>query len=89
MPREFEQLQPHEFEKLIDGYKKRKKEQEFSYAYFTACIMNTQLKEPITPHKILEPIWKEEQNERQTADDEEYLRNRFKMPKGGTAECQR
>lgn len=83
LPRDFEEMQPHEFEKLLDGYKKRKREREFEQAYFTTWVLNAQLTKPITAQQILEPLWKVEENEKQTEDDEEYMRKTFRMPKGG------
>lgn len=83
LPHEFEELQPHEFEKLLDGYRSRKRESELQQAYFTAWIVNVQLTKPISAQQILDPLWKAEENEKQTEDDEDYMRKAFRMPKGG------
>ena len=77
-PRQFEELQPHEFYALLDGYHWRKKYQEGIFAYFTAWLINTHLKEPISPAVILAPLQENQKNkEDRRKEDEEYLRKRF------------
>lgn len=61
----------------------RKKENEYIQAYFTASIINCQLKDPIQPKELLNPLWSDDKNKSNPMEDEEYLRKKFRIPKGG------
>lgn len=77
-PRSFEELQPHEFYKLIEGYIWRKKEAENKTAYFLAHLINAQgtLKKPVTPKDLLAPLRPDEIRDKRK-EDAEYLRKLF------------
>jgi len=79
-PREFEKLQPHEFYKLLDGYKWRKYELESLAAYFVAPIINSQgtLKHPVSMKDLIDPL----QPDRKRAEKQseaEYLKQVFNL----------
>lgn len=83
-PWEFEQLQPHEFIALLKGYDWRKTDQENTFAFFTAYLMNIHLKDRVSPADLLEPIRGIQANKRK--DDIAYLQEKFKhvlKPGGG------
>lgn len=79
-PREFEELQPHEFYKLMDGYKWRKQEQEALFAYFVLPIVNSQgtLKHPIEMKHLLDPL-QPDQKRLKKQQDAEYLKKVFNL----------
>ena len=59
LPREFEKLQPTEFNQLLEGYNWRAKRKEEFAAYFVSCLMNIEgksLKHNIGAKHLLEPL---------------------------------
>jgi hypothetical protein len=81
-PREFEDLQPHEFIKLISGYAWRREHNENMAAYWVANLMNVQLRKPIMQKDLLQPL-RAEKLRTQREEDEEALREEFaKLLKG-------
>lgn len=84
MPSQLDDLQPHEFMKLWDGYKWRKENNENILAFFTCHLMNIEgksLKQPITPSKILKQL-RQPEVKKSKSKDEEYLRKQFNLPGG-------
>lgn len=79
-PREFEELQPQEFYKLIDGYEWRKQEFEALAAYFVLPIINSQgtLKHLIEMKDLLDPLHPEKKRESKQL-DAEYLKEVFNL----------
>lgn len=80
MPNVFEGLQVHEFQKLLDGYEARKKEEDYRRAYFISWLIAPHIKEQITVEQIIEPLWGKKTTSKE---DEAYMRDLFKLPKGG------
>lgn len=76
MPWQFEQLQPHEFYLLLDGYKWRQEQQENMQAYWVANVMAPHLKKAVTPKELLKPFRREKQ--KQKSNNAQYLREQFK-----------
>jgi len=86
-PWEFSRLQPHEFYKLLDGYKWRQEHQEALTAYFVSHLMNISgkvAKRTIQPNDLLKPLRRPPKHQDKKA-DEEYLKELFKdvLQKGG------
>jgi hypothetical protein len=77
LPETFGKLQPHEFEKLWDGYQWRKKQRETEAAYWVHRIAVHLVKKPMTPEELLRPLRQEEAKQNRVA-DEQYLRETFK-----------
>jgi len=77
MPGAFEQLQPHEFVDLWDGYKWRQEQEENRLAYFTACQMSVHTSKPVSPKDLLKPL-RQTVKQRDRKDDEEYFKEKFK-----------
>lgn len=75
-PREFEELQPHEFENLLRGYEARRAEENKQRAYWTANLMNCWIKNPITPKDLWEPLIQPEPAQKKI-DDREYFEKMF------------
>lgn len=83
-PNQFEELQPHEFQQLWDGYIWRKENNENMLAFFVCNLMNIEgksLKQPITPSQILKPL-RQPEIRKTKSKDEEYLRKQFNLPGG-------
>lgn len=80
MPNVFEELQVHEFQKLLDGYEARRKEEDYRRAYFISWLIAPHVKEQITADQIIEPLWGKKTTSKE---DETYMRDLFKLPKGG------
>jgi len=86
-PWEFEQLQPHEFYKLYEGFVWRQEQQEALAAYFVSHLMNISgkvAKRTIQPKDLLKPL-RQASKQRDKKVDEEYLKDIFKdsLQKGG------
>lgn len=78
-PCEFEQLQPHEFQQLFEGFKWRQENNENILAYFTCHLMNISgrsLKKSISPNEMLKPLRGKSSNN-SSADDEAALLEEF------------
>ncbi len=78
-PWEFEQLQPHEFMSMYEGYGWRREYQEDLLAYFVSNLMNIEgkcLKRSILPSELLSPLRKHSE-EKNKEDEEQYLRETF------------
>lgn len=77
-PREFEELQPHEFYLLLEGYMWRRKDTENILAYFLTPLVNAPgaLKKPFTASDYLAPL-RQEEVKTQKRKDAEYLRQLF------------
>ncbi|WP_196602164.1 hypothetical protein [Pectinatus frisingensis] len=78
MPDQFENLQPHEFYKLIDGYEVREKENDFKRAYFTSWLIAPHLKEPVTVQQIMKPLHESREDQlKKAAEDRTILLKEF------------
>lgn len=75
-PREFEELQPHEFYLLLEGYRWRQEQEENKTAYFTAASMSVHTKRPVSPKDLIKPL-RQTKKPRNKAEDEQYLREVF------------
>lgn len=51
-------------------------------AYFAACQMSVHTKKPVSPKDLLKPL-RQTTKSRSKKEDEEYLRETFKLPGGG------
>lgn len=74
-PRELDKLQPHEFEKMLEGYVMRRDKQNEVQAYFTYLMVAPHVKkDSITVEKILKPLQPHKAKEVKQA-DREYFEN--------------
>ncbi|MBU2703875.1 hypothetical protein Ga0466249_005025 [Sporomusaceae bacterium BoRhaA] len=81
-PCEFEELQPHELLKMLEGYNWRKEHRENELAYFVCQLMNIEgkaLKENITPAELLKPLRERGKPTDGKKADAEYLMKKFKL----------
>lgn len=79
-PREFEDLQPQEFEKLIAGYTWRKQRDEEKLAYFTCWQVAPHMSRAITVEKILNPLRPEEKKSgEELLKEKEYYAKKYKV----------
>ena len=96
-PQDFERMQPHEFEKLLDGYKWRQEQkrteierQDIVYAYFISMLLNVNLKKKdrVTVGDLLDPLYPGRKNSKKD-NDEEALKAKFKdfLKKNKAAIC--
>jgi len=74
-PWEFEELQPHEFYELLDGYDWRKRENDNNQAYFTHWIVNS-FGGKVSPADILKPLRENPAEKKRTTAEE--LKEKFK-----------
>ena len=80
-PRTFEELQPHEFYSLIEGYIWRKHERQNETAYFVAEILNMSgrmAQKRIKAEDLVKPLQAEKKKERNVKEDLTHLRKVFK-----------
>ena len=80
-PREFEELQPCEFEQLLEGYKWRQENTENLMAYFTACQMSVHTKHPVSPMALLKPLRPKQVSENRKSDVEYFKEMNEKLSK--------
>lgn len=66
-------MQPHEIRKIFHAYKERRKDEDFRRAYFISWMVNTQLRKPISPQDIFDPLWKTEEDKRKELHNERKL----------------
>lgn len=78
MPDQFDNLQPHEFMKMWDGYQWRKENRENELAYFTAAAMSVHTKKPVSPKELLKPLRQKVKKQRNKKNDEAHLKEVFK-----------
>lgn len=77
-PREFEELQPREFYKLMDGYKRRQRAKDYRRAYFISWMIAPHVTRAITADTIARPLWEtKEERIKQAAKDRIVLREEF------------
>jgi hypothetical protein len=81
-PWEFGQLQPHEFNTMVEGYQWRQEQQENVLAFFVCNIMSCMVKKPPSVKELLKPL-RRHQQKRDRAADEAALRETFKDRLGG------
>ena len=67
-PWELMKLQPMEFKKLVRGYEKRQRAIDTRNAFWVTQLVNTQLKEPITPMDFIKLIYPPTAAERKKAE---------------------
>lgn len=76
-----------EFNKLIDGYTRRKEEKEKMLAYFTSWIIAPHVTNPITTEDILKPLrgTDEKETAKATAEERDKFFKEFGV-KGGNSD---
>jgi len=81
-PWEFNRLQPHEFYKILDGYKWRMDERNAIISYFVTPLINSQgtMKKAVTMKDLLSPLQNKKEEKQQ---EKEYLRQIFNLQDGG------
>lgn len=72
-------MQPHEFNKMLEGYKWRTEERDALITYFVVPIINSQgtLKNPVTIKDLLAPLKNQDIKKKQ--EDKEYLKQVFNL----------
>ncbi|MEG0798696.1 MAG: hypothetical protein RR384_07920 [Acidaminococcaceae bacterium] len=80
-PKDFEELQPHEFYKLLTGFKWRQENEENLLAYFTSWQMSVHTKKPVDATDLLKPLRPELKGEKKKS-DAEYLKELFNLEGG-------
>lgn len=75
MPKEFEELTPGEFRKIVEASEARRKDEDYRRSYFVAMLMNPHLKDPVSPEQIFNPLYytADELNEKKNQQAEEDL----------------
>jgi len=80
-PREFEDLQPGEFFKLMKGYEDRRESENTVLAYFVSNLMNVEgrsLKHQMTVERLMGPLrQKKKKSAKERSEDEVYLLEKF------------
>ena len=79
--REFDEITPGEFYKLIEGFEERKEQEHIVFSYFVSCLMNIEgksLKSPLSVEDIMKPLIGRKTSSNRKA-DEEYLKKVFKI----------
>jgi hypothetical protein len=78
-PREFDRLQPQEFEKLLEGYAWRSNRHNELMAYFTYWIVAPHVKKnAVTIEKILNPLKPKQAKKEISEGDKDYFRKMAK-----------
>lgn len=73
-PRQFDRLQPHEFEKLMEGYEWRANRHNELMSYFTYWIVAPHCKRnSVTPQKIAKPLQPQKKKAEATEEDKNYF----------------
>lgn len=82
-PPEFPRLTPLEFYRYLEASDERRRLQDYHVAYFISWLMSPQLKKPIEPHEIADPLWITEEDKVKNAKKEmEYLKKVFNLGGG-------
>ena len=89
-PSEFPRLTPLEFYRYLEASDERRRLQDYRVAYFISWLMSPQLKKPIEPHEIADPLWITEEhydphvwlNPLNAKKEMEYLKKVFNLEGG-------
>lgn len=76
-PKEFEQMQPGEFWKMLEAYQRRQREQDYRTAYFVSYLIAPYLKKEsnITVEDIVDPLWEDPEELKKRKAEEKKQKN--------------